>query len=164
MELLDKLGVDWKILIAQIVNFVILLAVLYRFLYRPVLKMMKERSVKIEKGVKQAEKMGEEVEKMKRDYEIEILKGRKEAGTIIETAKKEGEKMRNEMVEEAERKIEKSLKKAKETIRDEKNKMMVEIKSEVGEMVILATEKVIGEKLNKETDKKLVEATIEKIK
>ena len=59
MELITKLGIDWKLLIAQVINFFILLFVLHRFAYRPILKMLKKRTDTIDKSlsdVKQIEK------------------------------------------------------------------------------------------------------------
>ena len=54
-ELITKLGIDWKFLIAQIVNFLVLLFVLYKFAYGPILAMLEKRQKKIEKGLKDAE-------------------------------------------------------------------------------------------------------------
>mgnify|MGYP001588456271 CR=1 FL=1 len=71
MELISKLGIDWKLLVAQIVNFFILLFVLYKFAYKPVLEMLEKRSKTIEKGIHDAkaseERLKEIVQRFAKD-------------------------------------------------------------------------------------------------
>ena len=61
-ELLTKLGIDLKLLVAQIVNFLILLLVLYKFAYGPIVAMLEKRQKKIEKGLKEAEEAHKKLE------------------------------------------------------------------------------------------------------
>ena len=56
-DLISQLGIDAKLLIAQVINFVVLLVVLYAFAYKPILKMLHKRTEKIEAGSKNAEKV-----------------------------------------------------------------------------------------------------------
>ena len=72
MELLQKLGIDWRLLIAQLVNFSILVIILYKLLYKPVLKVLNDRKEKIEQGLKDAKSLGEELERTKELQKREI--------------------------------------------------------------------------------------------
>jgi F-type H+-transporting ATPase subunit b len=159
-ELLSKLGIDWKLLIAQIVNFLVLLFVLWKFAYGPVLGMLDKRQKKIEKGLKDADeahkKLTESEEKQK-----EILKqARTEAKDIVEKAREQAEKSKSEIAAEAKTQAEKILAGAKSEIEQEKQKTIAEIKSEIGGLVVAATEKIIGEKMDEKKDKELIEKSL----
>lgn len=159
-ELLTKLGIDWKLLIAQIVNFLVLLFILWKFAYGPVLGMLEKRQKKIEKGLKDADeahkKLAESAELQK-----EILrKARTEAKDIVEKSREQAEKSKSEIAAEAKVQAEKILAGAKAEIEQEKQKTIAEIKSEIGGIVIAATEKIIDEKMDGKKDKELIEKSL----
>jgi F-type H+-transporting ATPase subunit b len=159
-ELLTKLGIDWKLLIAQIVNFLVLLFILWKFAYGPVLAMLEKRQKKIEQGLKDADeahkKLAESEEKQK-----EILrKARTEAKDIVEKAHQQAEKAKSEIAAESKVQAEKIITTAKMEIEQEKQKTIAEIKSEIGGIVIAATEKIIDEKIDGKKDKDLIEKAI----
>ncbi len=159
-ELISKLGIDWKLLIAQIVNFLVLLFILYKFAYGPILAMLEKRQKKIEKGLADADeahkKLAESEEKQK-----EILKkARGEAKVIVEKAYIQAEKSKSEIAVEAKVQAEKILANAKMEIEREKEKTLGEIKSEIGGLVIAAAEKIVGEKMDGEKDRELIEKSI----
>lgn len=159
-ELLTKLGIDWKLLIAQVVNFLILLFVLYKFAYGPILAMLEKRSEKIERGLADAEAAGKKLAESA-DMQKEILrKARAEAKGIVEKARAQAEKSKSEMATEAKTQAEKIIAGARVEIEIEKEKTISEIKSEIGGLVVAATERIVGEKMSDEKDKKLIEKTI----
>lgn len=160
LELFAKLGIDWKLLIAQIINFLVLLFILYKFAYGPILAMLEKRQKKIEKGLKDADaahkKLAESEEKEK-----EILKhARVEAKGIIEKAREIAEKEKSEIADEAKAQSKKILTAAKAEIEREKQKTLAEIKTEIGGLVIYAAEKLVGEKIDEGKDKELIEKAI----
>ena len=159
-ELISKLGIDWKLLIAQIVNFLVLLFVLWKFAYGPIIAMLEKRQKKIEKGLKDAEdahkKLAESEERQK-----EILKkARTEAKVIVEKSRKQAEKAKSEIALEAKLQSEKIITDAKAQIEQEKQKTIAEIKSEIGSLVVSATEKIVGEKIDEKKDAELIEKAI----
>ncbi len=162
MELLSKLGINWKLLAAQLINFAILFYVLRRFAYQPIVKMLNERSQKIEKGLRDADesrkKLAEIMEKEK-----EVLKeARAEARVIVAKAEEQAKKSREEIAAEARRQAENILENAKKKIAEEKNKMMAEAKEEIAELVVSAAEKIIGEKLDAGKDAELIQKSLGK--
>lgn len=160
MELLGKLGIDWKLLIAQVVNFLVLLFILHRFAYKPVLKMLDDRSSKIEKGLKDAEDSQKKLREIAQK-EIEIIRdAREEAQIIVMKAEDIARKNKEEIITEAKNNSEKILKDAEKKIEEEKRKMLSEVKGEIANLVVLATERVIGEKLDGNKDKELIEKAI----
>ncbi|MEK7165189.1 MAG: ATP synthase F0 subunit B, partial [Patescibacteria group bacterium] len=86
---MEKLGIDIWLLFTQVVNFTIMVVVLNKFLYQPILRMLKERQQKIEAGLANAQKsLIEEEKQVKKRAEV-LADAREEARAIIETAKKD---------------------------------------------------------------------------
>jgi len=158
--LIGTFHIDYKILIAQIVNFVIVLLVLYKFAYKPLLKAMNERTEKIEKGLKDAEETQKKFTEMTQKEKELLTKARQDAQAIIESAEKTAEKNKSELLEEAKKKSEEILENAKGQLEDEKVKMISEIKSEIADLVVAATGKVIDEKMDSGKDKEIIEKAI----
>jgi len=159
-ELFTKLGIDWKLLIAQIVNFLVLLFVLWKFAYGPVLAMLEKRQKKIEKGLADADEAGKKLEESA-EKQKEILKNaRTEAKDIVEKAREQAEKSKSEIAFEAKAQAEKIIISVKAEIEQEKQKTIAEIKSEIGSLVVAATEKIVDEKMDSEKDKKMIEEAI----
>lgn len=160
MELLTKLGIDWKLLLAQIINFLVLLFVLHRFLYKPVIKMLEDREQKIEKSLKQTEEIeknlfASEAEKMKI-----ISEARNEAGKIILESKEMSEKIREDLANRAKLEAAAILEEGKKMLAQDKEAMFKELKSEVADIVKSAAEKLLREKLDSEKDRKLINSSL----
>ncbi len=163
MELLTKLGIDWRLLIAQLVNFLILVLILYKFLYKPVLKMLDGRKEKIEKGLRDAEQLGVELEKTKELQAAEIQKAKQEARGIIEEAEKRAETAGAETKAKTKAEVEKLITAAKNQIIQEKEKMMAEVRKEAAELVVAVAEKVVGKSIDAKIQKNLIEETVEEV-
>jgi F-type H+-transporting ATPase subunit b len=158
--LISTFHIDVKLIIAQVVNFVIVLAVLYKFAYKPILKALNDRTQKIEKGLQDAETAGKKVVEMENREKEVIAEARKEAQKIIKAGEEAGNKNKQEILAGAKEQSEKIMKDAERKIEEERKKMMAEIKSEVAELVISATGKIIDEKLDAHKDKELIEKAI----
>ena len=163
MELLEKLGIDWRLLIAQLVNFLILVLILYKFLYKPLLKMLDGRKEKIEKGLRDAEQLGVELEKTKELQAAKIQKAKQEARGIIEEADKRAEAAGAETKAKTKAEVEKLIMVAKNQMIEEKSKMMAEIKKEAAELVIAVAEKVVGKTIDAKAQKNLIEETLQEV-
>lgn len=163
-ELIQKLGIDWKLLIAQIINFLILLFVLYRFAYKPILSLMHKREKKIEDSLKNADKIQKELVDLEEKKAKEIQEARIKSQAIIDQASKSGDKLKEELKAEAKKESEEIVKKAKEEIEIAKNKMVSDAKKEVAEMVVSVSEKIIKKNLDDKANQALIEDTIKEIK
>ncbi len=158
--LIETFHIDWKLLLAQVVNFAIVVAVLYKFAYKPLLKAMNERTGKIEKGLKNAQKAQRQLEEAEKEKEEKLLLVKKEARKILEEAYSQAEKSKAEIMAETQDKALQATEKAKEQIQAEKDKMLQEAKTEIGQLVLAATEKILEEKLDAQKDKELIEKTV----
>jgi F-type H+-transporting ATPase subunit b len=159
-ELIKTFHIDWKLVIAQLVNFAIVLFVLKKFAYGPVLKMMTERTEKIEKGIENAENASKKLAEITEKEKEVLVEARKQAQEILANAEAVSLKNKEEIVSEAKAQAEKILSDSAKKIEAEKNQMMQEVKGQIAELVVAATGKVIDEKMDSEKDKALIEKSI----
>jgi len=159
-DLIHKLGIEWKLLLAQIVNFVILFLVLKKFLYKPLINLMNKRRQKIIDGLEKAKKGEEEFQKIQEMRERELAKIQKEAEVLIQKAKEIGDKKQQEILKEAEEKTKKIIEDAKGRIDIEKEKMLKEVRRDIANLVINATEKILREKISSDKEKHFIDETI----
>ena len=103
---MEQLGIDGKLLFAQIVNFLIIGAVLTKFLYRPVLRFIKKRQEEIDEGLALSEKMEKELKAFEIEKKVALKKAQKEADTVLEDAKKAATAQKKEMIAQARTEIE----------------------------------------------------------
>jgi F-type H+-transporting ATPase subunit b len=159
-ELLSSLGINWQLFVAQLVNFSILLYVLYRFVYTPVLRMLDERSQKIEQGLKDAEASHKKLEEITQKEKAVLIEAKKEAKAIIEKADEQSQINRDEIVAAAKEESEKMLQRAQKMIDEQKAQMVSEVKADIASLVSLAVEKVIDEKMDPEKDRVIIDRVI----
>lgn len=159
-ELIKTFHIDWKLIVAQLINFVIVLWVLKKYAYGPVLKMMTERADKIEKGVKDAESVGVKLEEIVEKEKAVLVEARKQAQEIVAKAEVLALRSKDEIIAEAKIQSEKVLADSAKKLEQEKNWIMQEVKGQIAELVMVATEKVIDEKMSSEKDAALIAKAI----
>jgi len=157
MELLTKLGIDWKLLVAQIVNFFILLVILYKFVYKPVLDMLEKRSKTIEKGIADARAGEERLAQIEKMRDSKMAETHKEIGRLLDSAKNDAEMMKKEIIETANKQSEEMLVRTRTQMKEEKEKMLVDVKREVAGFIVLAVSKVLQREFNSADQKRLAE-------
>jgi F-type H+-transporting ATPase subunit b len=157
---INTFHIDWKIIIAQGINFVIVLIVLYFLLVKPLKKLMGERSKKIEGGLNDAKRNALLLENTKKEYDIIITKARNEAQVIFQEGKKEAETKKTEMLENAKNEVDNMVLNGKKVLLSEKAKIIEEAKQEIVSLVVKATEKL----LESHPDEKFDETAIKEIK
>lgn len=160
--LLAKLGIDWKLLLAQLVNFLIVFFVLKKFAYKPILSILDKRTAKIEKGLEDAKEAGKRLEEITEKEKAVLAQAKKEAQQIIKASEEQAKANAISIVLEARNQNEKLTLSAKKQIEQEKERMILEIKKEISDLVIEATEKIIEQKLDREKDAELIKRSLEK--
>ena len=160
-ELVRTFHIDASLLLAQFVNFAIVLLVLYKFAYKPILKTLNDRTEKIEKGLKDAEDAQKKSAEMeKREKEV-LGKAKEEGQKIITAAEVTARKNKEELLLETKQQAEKLLAEAGKKIEEEKSKMIADVRSEVAGLVVMATEKILGEKIDADKDRELIKKSIQ---
>lgn len=156
MELISKLGIDAKILIAQVVNFLILLFVLKKFIYGPVLEKLEQRKQMIAKTVgdaKLAEDMMKDMEAARADM---VERTKKQTLQMIEAGAQSAEETKNSIIDTARREAQVIADQNKILMAREKEKMLKEASAELAQLVVKAAEKIIEREFSPEDQKRLV--------
>jgi len=163
-ELVKKFGIEPALLLAQILNFGIVLFVLWKFAYKPVLKAMRERREKIEQSLKDAKTVEQKLAEAEQLKEAKILEARKDAQHIMEKVEVESERFRKQRIEEIDVELATMRKHARNEIAAEKLQALTDAKAELVNLVISATQKVVPQGATKDLDKKLVAEAVEESK
>lgn len=163
MEILKDFGVQPILLFAQIVNFTILLYLLKRFLYKPILKVLEERRQKIETSMKQADEIQKRFAETAKKQEELLDKARSEASKIVNDAKDEAKALADTIQKESKENVEEAIKRTQEALELEKQKMIAEAKDQIVDVVAAATEKVVTKTLRPEDKERLVKEAIKDI-
>lgn len=160
MDILSKLGIDWRLLIAQIVNFLILLYVLKRFAYAPILRFLEERREKIERGIKRAEESETMNRKAKADAEELVLSAKRQAKDIMSEAHIAAQQSRESMLVQAKEESKEIILAAKR--QSEKNRLayVSRFREDIASLVVLAAEKIVRKKWGSDLDKQFIEKTV----
>lgn len=140
-------GVEPKYLIMQVVSFLIVLAVLYKFGIKPVTATMEERNRKIEAGIKHAEEMQAKLAAAQVESAAIVKKANTEATRIVEEARKTAKEFLDRQTQEATAKANDLLTKAQQAIELEHKKMLADARTEVARLVVTTTERVLARKL-----------------
>ena len=155
--LIEAFDINLVGLAFQVLNFLLLLYLLNRFLFKPLLGRMDERSAKIEKGLEDAEAAARDRELAHAEREAAVSEARKEAADMIARANKIAEDTRNEILTEARTEAEKVTVRAREEITAEKERAMAELRAEVAELALAAAGKLIRTQMDASTQRRLVE-------
>jgi F-type H+-transporting ATPase subunit b len=139
------LGIDPALLIAYLINFVILLFLLRLFLYRPVLNMLAERRQKIQESLEQADKVRQEAQVQRADFQRELEDARKTSQEAAARAAQETEKMREAILVEARKEAEQIREQARQQVDVERQQAMGELQRQVADLAVDLTRKVIGQ-------------------
>jgi len=161
---MSSIGIDWKILIPQIINFLILFLILRWLLYKPILKILGERKRKIEESMALAEKTKKESEELEIRNQEKIAKVKEEAKIIIDQTREQVQEEAKKMKEETAREIEKLKEKSRGEIEFERKKMVASLREELANLILLASGKLTRESVTIEVQKQLVNEIIEELK
>lgn len=156
-EFFSAFQVDWAPLGFQILNFLLLLYILNRLMFKPLLKRMDERSTKIERGLEDAEAARRDRELARAEREAAVAEARKEAADMLARSNKIAEDTRNEILGEARAESERLTQKARDEIAAEKERAMAEIRSQVADLALSAAGKLIRSEMDAGTQRRLVE-------
>jgi F-type H+-transporting ATPase subunit b len=161
MELLTKLGVDWKLLLAQIVNFTIIVGVLSYFVYKPLLRLIDERRERIAKAMEDAKRIEQQKKELEEFRTKQLKKIDEEAGQLLAQAKAHAEKMKEEILAGAQKEAKHVLEKAQQQLTEERERVMRELQGTLASLTVRMTEKILEREFS-DTDQKRFLASIEK--
>jgi F-type H+-transporting ATPase subunit b len=156
-------GVDWSHLIAQIISFCIVCTLLYRFAYRPILKMLDERRQQIALGLANAAKIKAELDRTEAQRQQVMTRANEQATRLIEEARAAAARVRDQETQKAIAAAEQIISKSREAAAQDYNRMLAELKREVGRLVVQITATVTGKVLTPEDQRRLAEETAKRL-
>lgn len=159
----DVLGIDWRLLLFQTIAFLLLLVFLRKVVYPPLMRALDERQKTIEAGLQAAKDAEEKAQKSQTEIEALLQDARKEASDIIATARTEAAASVEAAEEKAKHRATRITDQAREQIEQDVLTARQLLKKDTMELVALATEKIIKEKLDTAKDKKIIEASLKEI-
>ena len=150
-------------ILAQMLNFFILVWILARFAYKPLVSMMQERKERIAKDLADAQAARTEAEQFKADYAAQIANARQEAQQIVEKAVQQAEATTHEQLAAAREQIEREKERARQDIVNERDRAMNNLRNEVISLSVAMATKVVAKDMDSETNTKLIEDAIAKL-
>jgi F-type H+-transporting ATPase subunit b len=147
--------------IVELVTFLVMMAVLARYVYPEIVKVAEARQRAIAQQLQEAEKARADGEARLKEAEAKLSDARKTAQQVIDAASKSGEQLRQDLRGKAEEEAKRISEAARKEIETERDRAVQTVRDEVASLVISATEKVIGETLDEQKHKKLIDRAIE---
>ncbi len=159
---IDTFGLKTDVFIAQLVNFLIILFVLWRWAYKPLLKLMEARQERIEKGLHDAETVSLRLADIEKDHQAALSEARKQSAEFMKEAHAEVEKKRDEILNKSREEVGKLITEARKKIAEERSLAEAELKREISALVVATAEMVLKEKLDPTKDAQLMDVAVKK--
>lgn len=160
---LGTLGIDGGIFVAQLVNFLVVLLVLWKFAYKPIVKMLDQRSECIEKSIKDAEHVEKRVAALEDERKEIVAEARAEAAKVMELARTDAEAMKTDMVEKAKREVERVVVNGKAQLKADQEAMMREARKELVEIAVSAAKRILADGVDEKKSASLAEEVVRKL-
>jgi len=161
---MNELGIQWKVLIAQLINFSIVFFVLWRFAYRPIFRVLETRRQKIAESVANADKIKAELARIEAERKRVLAQAGDVANQMIEEARDAAARVREAETQKAVATAEQIVTKARAAAAQEHTRMLAELKREVGRLVVQTTATVTGKILTPDDQRRLAEETAKQLK
>jgi F-type H+-transporting ATPase subunit b len=158
---MGEIGIDWQVLLAQLINFGILFGLLFFLLYKPMRRMLDERSAKIKESMDQAEQIKEQLAKTDEQVKEQLAAAHNEGQGVLAQAAQMGERLQEEAREGARQEAETIVARARAEIERERDEAIEDLRSQFVDLAIAAAEKVVSESLDKEKHRRLIEEVLE---
>lgn len=157
-------GLNLKLFLAQLLNFGLLVIILWRLLYRPLVSFLEERSKRIAEGLENATRYDAKLKALEAERRAVLAKGESEAERLLAAAGSEATQIVAAAKAETERVVAELKARAAREIEQEKRQMLVEVRAGAAELVVLAAEKVIRERIGEAKDQALVREALKEVK
>ena len=155
---MEKLGINPGLLIAQLFNVIILVVLLSRFLYQPVLNMLNERTRRVQESLKEAEQVKEQLARANQDYDAKLAQARQEAAALLAQAQERAKLQEQEIVAQARQEADRIRSDAREQSVQERDQLLRDLKNQMAELVTVTASRVLGEELKSNHDKLIADS------
>ncbi len=160
---LANLGINGSIFAAQLINFLLVVAVIWFLILKPITKKMTERQNLIDESLNNAEKIKNQLVQSEADYNARLEEAKQAGRKVMEKATQDAEIEAQALKDKSKQEIQSLVEQAKVRIQAEKEEMVQALKSETANMVVSALEKILSQKIDAPTDKKIIEDMLKKM-
>ena len=157
---MEALGINLPTLLAQIINFALLLGLLYLVAYKPIMRMLDERSRRVKESMEQTELIKQQAERAEEEVKKQLEAAGKEGQEIIVRAARTGEGLRQKAQQEARQESEYFIAQARGEVQRERDEAIDELRKEFADLTILAAGKVIEQTLDKKAHRQLIDKVL----
>jgi F-type H+-transporting ATPase subunit b len=157
---ISELGINWSTLITQIITVVVLLVLLRLFAYKPLMRMMDERSKRVKDSLEQAEAVKQQSSKAEEELKKQMEQVNREGQDRIARAIKAGEEVKQKAEADAKTEAEKLITRARQEIRRERDEVIDGVRKEFADLTVLAAGKVIEKSLDKKDHRELIDKVL----
>ena len=156
-----ELGFHWPSLLVYLVNFTLLLAILYVVGYKPILRILNQRTERIRGSLEEAERIRTESEERQEEMKKELDQARQEGQALITQARELADRYRDEERQKAKEEAETFLARARGDIERERDNAIEEVRQEFADLAITAAERVIERSLDRDAHKEVIERVLQ---
>ena len=159
--MLETLGIHFPSLAIYLVNFLLVLLLLYLFAYKPILRLMDQRADRIRESLEAADTARQEAASSQEAIQEQITEARREGQRIMDQAREASERFRTEEMDKARQEAEAFVERAKEDIARERDTALQEVRASFGDLAIPAAERVIRSSLDRQAHEELINQVLE---
>ncbi len=163
MPQFEQIDVFGSLIFWSVISFILLLILLGKFAFPPILEMLETREKKIAGDIQGAENLKTEADKLKRDFEEQLKTAHDKATTIVQLAGEEARKIQEKTLSETQAKCRQMQKETEHEIQTSRNKILAEIRGYVAELTIISAEKILKRTLTESDKKRLVDESIDDV-
>ena len=157
---IGTLGINLKIFVAQLINFTVVLLVLWKWAYTPIIKLLDERAEKIEQSVKKADDIDQRVQELAAEQKTIITEAKSEASKIMDQTKVDADERRKVLLDKAKADVGAVVAQGKAQLQTEKENMISEARVEIGAIAVEAAKKILAEAVDEKKATKLAEDVV----
>lgn len=159
--MLETLGIHFPTLLIYLVNFLVVLALLFAFAYKPILRMMDQRAERIRDSLEASERAQAEAASSRDAVEEQLTEARREGQRLMDQAREAADRFRADEMERARAEAEAFVERARADIQRERDAAVEEVRANFGDLAITAAERVIRRSLDRQAHEELIVQVLE---
>ena len=159
--MLETLGIHFPSLLIYLINFLLVLGLLFLFAYKPILRLMDQRADRIRESLEASERAREAAASSQEAVEAQLVEARREAQRIVEQARESAERYRAEEMERARNEAENFVERARSDIQRERDVVIEEVRASFGDLAMTAAERVVRRSLDRQAHEDLITQVLE---
>jgi F-type H+-transporting ATPase subunit b len=160
-EAAGALGINIPVLLAQLISFIILFGLLYLVAYKPIMRILDERSQKVRESMEQTEQIKQQAERAEAEVAKQLETASKEGQELVARAARTGEEIKKQAQQEAKQEGEALIARARAEIQHERDEAIGELREEFAGLTMMAAEKVVERSLDKKAHRELIDRVLE---